>query len=152
MEIYHNNRCRKSRETLQLINDANVEVEIIEYLKTPLTEKDLVIIFDNGLTFEEHIASIVKKANSLTGMIHRSSVYLDKEMFKTLFTSFIIPHLEYGASIWNPHTKKQTTTIESVQRRASRLVPGLSHLCYQERLKALNLLHVFFIRKTFIRK
>ena len=33
--IYHNPRCSKSRQTLQLLNDNNVEAEIIEYLKTP---------------------------------------------------------------------------------------------------------------------
>ncbi|MEM6271089.1 MAG: arsenate reductase (glutaredoxin) [Bacteroidota bacterium] len=35
MKIYHNPRCRKSRETLALIRAAGVEPEIIEYLKTP---------------------------------------------------------------------------------------------------------------------
>ena len=33
MQILHNPRCRKSRETLQLITDAGIEPEIIEYLK-----------------------------------------------------------------------------------------------------------------------
>ena len=33
--IYHNPRCTKSRQTLQLIRDAGVEPEIVEYLKTP---------------------------------------------------------------------------------------------------------------------
>ncbi len=32
MKIYHNPRCRKSRETLQLIHDAGVEPQVIEYL------------------------------------------------------------------------------------------------------------------------
>lgn len=32
MKIYHNPRCRKSRETLQLIQDAGVEPQVIEYL------------------------------------------------------------------------------------------------------------------------
>lgn len=41
MKIYHNPRCRKSRETLQIINDAKVEVEIVEYLKDIPTEKEL---------------------------------------------------------------------------------------------------------------
>jgi len=34
MKIYHNPRCRKSRETLQIIQEKGVEVEIIEYLKS----------------------------------------------------------------------------------------------------------------------
>ena len=60
-------------------------------------------------------------------------------MFKQLFTSIIRPHLEYGATIWNPHSKKLIVMIENVQRRASRQIPGLSHLTYQERLEAMNL-------------
>lgn len=35
MKIYHNPRCRKSRETLQILNDSGIEPEIIEYLKYP---------------------------------------------------------------------------------------------------------------------
>ena len=41
MKIYHNPRCRKSRETLQLIQEAGLEPEIIEYLKDPPTASEL---------------------------------------------------------------------------------------------------------------
>ncbi len=41
MKIYHNPRCRKSRETLQLIEDKGQEPEIIEYLKTPPSKAEL---------------------------------------------------------------------------------------------------------------
>ena len=33
--IYHNPRCSKSRQTLQLLQDKGAEPEVIEYLKTP---------------------------------------------------------------------------------------------------------------------
>ena len=41
MIIYHNPRCRKSRETLQLIKDKGITVEIVEYLNTSLSEFQL---------------------------------------------------------------------------------------------------------------
>jgi len=41
LKIYHNNRCKKSRAGLQFLKDKALEPEIIEYLKTPLTEKEL---------------------------------------------------------------------------------------------------------------
>lgn len=41
MKIYHNPRCRKSRETLAIIHDAGLEPEIVEYLKTPLDASEL---------------------------------------------------------------------------------------------------------------
>ena len=38
---YHNPRCGKSRQTLQLLQDHDIEVEVIEYLKTPPTAEEL---------------------------------------------------------------------------------------------------------------
>ena len=33
--LYHNPRCSKSRQALELLRERNVEPEIVEYLKTP---------------------------------------------------------------------------------------------------------------------
>jgi len=41
MKIYHNPRCRKSRETLALLQDRNIEPEIMLYLDTPPTKAEL---------------------------------------------------------------------------------------------------------------
>lgn len=41
MKIYHNPRCRKSRETLNIIQDSGTEVEIIKYLEDVPSEKEL---------------------------------------------------------------------------------------------------------------
>ncbi len=35
VKIYHNPRCSKSRQTLQLLQEHDVDPEVIEYLKTP---------------------------------------------------------------------------------------------------------------------
>jgi len=42
--IYHNPRCSKSRQTLQLLHDNNVEPTIVEYLETPPTAAELTDI------------------------------------------------------------------------------------------------------------
>lgn len=44
MKIYHNPRCSKSRQTLQIIQDKNVDVEIVEYLKDLPTMDELTNI------------------------------------------------------------------------------------------------------------
>ncbi len=41
LTIYHNPKCSKSRQTLQLIEQANAKVTIIEYLKNPLTNEQI---------------------------------------------------------------------------------------------------------------
>ena len=44
MIIYHNPRCRKSRETLALIKNKTSDFEVIEYLKNPLTAKEIKLV------------------------------------------------------------------------------------------------------------
>lgn len=39
--IYHNPRCSKSRETLQLLRDRGIEPQVIEYLASPPSEPEL---------------------------------------------------------------------------------------------------------------
>ena len=41
LTIYHNPRCSKSRQTLQIIKDRGIKPTIVEYLKTPLDKFDL---------------------------------------------------------------------------------------------------------------
>ena len=46
VKIYHNPRCSKSRQTLQLLQEHGVEPEVIEYLKTPPDKGTLKKILD----------------------------------------------------------------------------------------------------------
>ena len=41
IKIYHNPRCKKSRAGLEYLKGKNVEFEVIEYLKDPISEKEL---------------------------------------------------------------------------------------------------------------
>ena len=41
LTIYHNPRCTKSRETLELLKDKRLKPKVVEYLKTPPTAAEL---------------------------------------------------------------------------------------------------------------
>jgi arsenate reductase len=41
VKIYHNPRCGKSRQTVQLLKEQGIDPEIIEYLKTPPSAEEL---------------------------------------------------------------------------------------------------------------
>jgi len=68
-------------------------------------EKDLGVIIDSNLTFDEHICGKIKKANSIVGLISRSFDYLSPEMLRTLFVAFVRPHLQYAQAVWSPISK-----------------------------------------------
>ena len=102
-------------------------------------EKDLGVVFDSEMSFREHIANKINKANSITGLIRRSFTFLDCESFTKLYCALVRPHLEYGQSIWSPHLMKDLDAIENVQIRATRLVDGLRNMSYSERLQKLDL-------------
>lgn len=42
--IYHNARCSKSRQALDLLRERGIEPQIVDYLKNPPTEKELARI------------------------------------------------------------------------------------------------------------
>lgn len=42
--IYHNPRCSKSRQTLELLREQGIDPTVVEYLKTPPTAAELTAI------------------------------------------------------------------------------------------------------------
>ena len=54
--IYHNPRCSKSRQALELLRDSGLEPTIIKYLETPPTVDELrTLIADAGLTVRQAV-------------------------------------------------------------------------------------------------
>ena len=100
---------------------------------------DLGVQMDESLRFEKQISNVVQKANGVLASIRKVFKYINKDIFPVLYKSLVRPHLEYCNSIWNPYMVKDVKLIESVQRRATKVVPTLSLLPYEERLKLLYL-------------
>ena len=51
----------------------------------------------------------------------------------------IRPVIEYGASVYNPILQKDINQIESIQRRATKMVLGFENLEYEDRLRRLKI-------------
>ena len=65
--------------------------------------------------------------------------YIDADMVRKIITTYIRPTLGYASVVWNPHQQKDINKLERIQRAATRWVPELKDLSYEERVKMLNL-------------
>ena len=86
------------------------------------SSKYLGVTISNNLKWDRHIDNITAKANRTLGFLKRSLRGCRTSARARAYEAIVRPTLEYAASIWDPHTIRQVTQIEKVQRRAARFV------------------------------
>ena len=97
-------------------------------------EKDLGVVISEDMKAEKNVVRNVKKADKILGMIRRTFSYMNKAMLQLLIKVFIRPHLEYAQQAWSPQLKKDISLLESVQRRATKLLDCIASLSYEDHL------------------
>ncbi|XP_060068338.1 uncharacterized protein LOC132548490 [Ylistrum balloti] len=102
-------------------------------------EKDIEVMVDSELSFQDHISEKVKKANQSFGLLRRTFQFMNSKTFLPLNKSLVRSQLDYASSVWSPVKVKDIDELESVQRRATKSLPGMQDMSYQDRLQKLNL-------------
>ena len=108
-------------------------------LGTTVKEKDLGVTISADMKVSEHCGIAASKGNRILGLIRRNITYKGKKLIIPLYKAIVRPHLEYCIQAWRPYRKKDIDTLERIQRRATKMIPELRDLSYEERLEECGL-------------
>ena len=122
------------RNEKAIYNTSKHRLEEVEY------EKDLGVLIHRKLTVSNYCAVSVKKANQMTGHIYRTGTHRSVQTVVPLYKALVRPYLEYYSLVWSPYLKKHIISVDNVQRRVTKMIPTISALTYEERLKRTGLI------------
>ena len=99
----------------------------------------LGITLQKDLKWETHINKIACKISKILGIMNNLKHYVPSHILRTIYSSLILPHINYGILLWGNNTQR----IFKLQKRAVRIITLSKYISHTEPLfKNLNLLKI----------
>ena len=89
--------------------------------------KYLGITITTDLKWNQHISNICQKANNTLAFLRRNLRIHSTQLKTTAYQTLVRPLVEYGCTVWDPHTAGCIHQLEMIQRRAARYVLNRYH-------------------------
>ena len=102
--------------------------------------KDLGILVDDEVRYEDQLYRAVSKAKQKAGWVLRTFSSRDVGLLRTFWRSLVQCHLDYGNILWAPYSGHgegwKWSLLESTLREFSRKAKGMKDKNYWERLES----------------
>jgi len=110
-----------------------------EWIEGSPEEKDLWVLVDEKLNTTQQCFLTAHKTSCILGCMKRSVDSRSREMIPLFYSALVRPHLESCVQLWGSQHMNDMDLLERVQRRATKMIRGMEHLSYEERLRKLGL-------------
>ena len=90
--------------------------------------KFLGVLFDENLSWKNHISLVETKISSVISAIYKSRAFLDYKSLKMLYFSLVHCHLSYANIVWANTHKTKLIRLQSLQNHACRAINYLNRL------------------------
>ena len=109
--------AKSSPAAVHFLRTVHPFTSMVNLLKECITLKYLSIWLSDDLSWSKHVESVCCRARRLLGYMYQTfSPYCSQAAIIHLYKSQVIPIIEYGCVVWDPHLQKDQTLLENAQR------------------------------------
>ena len=110
-ELIFNRKTKRLNQPPLVFNNNNVSQDF--------SQKQLSVVLDFKLTFEEHLKNVLVKVNKAVSFLHKLRNLLPRTSLITIYKAFIRQHLDYGDALYDQAFKNSfKEKLESLQYNA----------------------------------
>ena len=137
-----------SNSITQLPNQVIFSETVIKEVKST---KFLGITIDNKLSWKYHIDNVCKTVSRNIGIINRVKQFLPLSVLLTLYSTFILPYLNYGILAWGNSAEIRIGRLLLLQKRVMRIICNTSYRSHTDvlfrnnRILKINDLYLFHL-------
>ena len=96
-------------------------------LQTTVKQKYLGLIFDNQLTWSNHVSNVCKKMSYYLHLVSLHRRVLPVRLIKLLMDSLVLSHMQYALPVWGPSLyQHHLQRLQRLQNHAVRLIFSLN--------------------------